>query len=321
MFFEKLTKIDLNLLLTLHLLLEEKSVTRAAQRLCLSQSAVSKNLAKLREQFNDPLFSRTAYGLQPTAKARNLQEQLHTLLSHLESITEASNFNPQSSHYRFRLGLVESTYPLLLPHFMSYILNKAPNVMLDTHAWDTNTLKKLQSGEMDIGITGKDLDPKYANITMHTPEDICSKEIYRDSQMCLVRRDHPVLKQEWTLDTYLQQRHVQVRCDGKDQWLLDYKLADRGLERSIGIIVPDFNSAASLCTHTDLVFTAPSHFIKLIAQQLNLVVLPLPTELPQMAYTLFWHQQKENDAANCWLRNTIINHCKDLSVSTIADEH
>lgn len=321
MFFEKLAKIDLNLLLTLHLLLEEKSVTRAAQRLCLSQSAVSKNLAKLREQFNDPLFSRTSYGLQPTAKARNLQEQLHTLLSHLESITEASNFDPKSSHYRFRLGLVESTYPLLLPHFMSYILNKAPNVMLDTHAWDTNTLKKLQSGEMDIGITGKDLDPKYANITMYTPEDICSKEIYRDSQMCLVRRNHPVLKQEWTLDTYLQQRHVQVRCDGKDQWLLDYKLADRGLERSIGIIVPDFNSAASLCTHTDLVFTAPSHFIKLIAKQLNLVVLPLPTDLPQMTYTLFWHQQKENDAANCWLRNTIINHCKDLSISTIADEH
>ncbi|OCH12047.1 MULTISPECIES: LysR family transcriptional regulator [unclassified Aliivibrio] len=319
MFFEKLAKIDLNLLLTLHLLLEEKSVTRASQRLCLSQSAVSKNLAKLRDQFNDPLFTRTAYGLQPTAKARNLQAQLHTLLSHLETITEASSFEPRHSHYRFRLGLVESTYPLLLPHFMSYILNKAPNVMLDTHPWDMTTLKKLQSGEMDIGITGKDLDPKYANITMQMPADIRGKEIYRDSQMCLVRPNHPVLTQEWTLDTYLQQRHVQVRCDGKDQWLLDYKLADRGLERSIGIIVPDFNSAASLCTHTDLIFTAPSHFIKLIAKQLNLVVLPLPTELPQMAYTLFWHQQKENDAANCWLRNTIINRCKDLSASTIAD--
>lgn len=319
MFFEKLSKVDLNLLLTLHLLLEEKSVTRAAQRLCLSQSAVSKNLAKLREQFNDPLFTRTAYGLQSTAKARNLQVQLQTLLSHLESITESATFDPQHSHYRFRAGLVESTYPLLLPHFMSYILNEAPNVMLDTHSWDAHTLKKLQSGEMDIGITGKDLDPKYANITMPTPTDIRSKEIYRDSQMCLVRKGHPALNQEWTLDTYLQQRHVQVRCDGKDQWLLDYKLADKGLERSIGIIVPDFNSAASLCTHTDLVFTAPSHFIKLIAKQLNLVVLPLPTELPQMAYTLFWHKQKDNDAANCWLRNIIISHCQDLSASTIAD--
>lgn len=319
MFFEKLAKIDLNLLLTLHLLLEEKSVTRASQRLCLSQSAVSKNLAKLREQFDDPLFTRTAYGLQPTAKARNLHGQLHVLLSHLESITEASEFDPQCSHYRFRVGLVESTYPLLLPRFMSYILNEAPNVMLDTHAWDKNTLKKLQSGEMDIGITGKDLDPKYANITMQMPSDVRGQEIYRDNQMCLVRPGHPVLDQEWNLDTYLEQRHVQVRCDGKDQWLLDYKLADRGLERSISIIVPDFNSAASLCTHTDLVFTAPSHFIKLIAKQLNLVVLPLPTELPQMAYTLFWHQQKDNDAANCWLRNTIINHCQDLSASTIAD--
>lgn len=319
MFFEKLTKIDLNLLLTLHLLLEEKSVTRAAQRLCLSQSAVSKNLAKLRSQFDDPLFTRSAYGLQPTVKAINLQGRLHTLLSHLETITEEAEFDPQRSHYRFRVGLVESTYPLLLPHFMSYILNKAPNVMLDTHAWDTETIKKLQSGEMDIGITGKDLDPKYANITMQTPADIRGQEIYRDSQMCLVRPNHPVLVQEWTLNTYLQQRHVQVRCDGKDQWLLDYKLAEKGLERSIGIIVPDFNSAASLCTHTDLVFTAPSHFIKLIAKQLNLIVLPLPTELPQMAYTLFWHQQKENDAANCWLRNTIISHCQDLSASTIAD--
>lgn len=319
MFFEKLTKIDLNLLLTLHLLLEEKSVTRAAQRLCLSQSAVSKNLAKLRSQFDDPLFTRSAYGLQPTVKAISLQGRLHTLLSHLETITEEAEFDPQRSHYRFRVGLVESTYPLLLPHFMSYILNKAPNVMLDTHAWDTETIKKLQSGEMDIGITGKDLDPKYANITMQTPADIRGQEIYRDSQMCLVRPNHPVLVQEWTLNTYLQQRHVQVRCDGKDQWLLDYKLAEKGLERSIGIIVPDFNSAASLCTHTDLVFTAPSHFIKLIAKQLNLIVLPLPTELPQMAYTLFWHQQKENDAANCWLRNTIISHCQDLSASTIAD--
>ena len=320
MFFEKLTKIDLNLLLTLHLLLEEKSVTRAAQRLCLSQSAVSKNLAKLRSQFDDPLFTRSAYGLQPTVKAISLQGRLHTLLSHLETITEEAEFDPQRSHYRFRVGLVESTYPLLLPHFMSYILNKAPNVMLDTHAWDTETIKKLQSGEMDIGITGKDLDPKYANITMQTPSDIRGQEIYRDSQMCLVRPNHPVLVQEWTLNTYLQQRHVQVRCDGKDQWLLDYKLAEKGLERSIGIIVPDFNSAASLCTHTDLVFTAPSHFIKLIAKQLNLIVLPLPTELPQMAYTLFWHQQKENDAANCWLRNTIISHCQDLSASTIADD-
>lgn len=319
MFFEKLSKVDLNLLLTLHLLLEEKSVTRAAQRLCLSQSAVSKNLAKLREQFNDPLFTRTAYGLQPTAKARSLQVQLQTLLSHLESITESATFDPQHSHYRFRAGLVESTYPLLLPHFMSYILSEAPNVMLDTHAWDTHTLKKLQSGEMDIGITGKDLDPKYANITMQTPADIRGKEIYRDSQMCLVRQDHPVLSQEWTLETYLQQRHVQVRCDGKDQWLLDYKLADKGLERSIAIIVPDFNSAASLCTHTDLVFTAPSHFIKLVAKQLNLVAISLPTELPQMAYTLFWHKHKDNDAANCWLRNIIISHCQDLSASTIAD--
>lgn len=96
-----------------------------------------------------------------------------------------------------------------------------------------------------------------------------------------------------------------LRCDGNDRWLLDYRLADMGYERDIAITVPDFNSAASLCTYTDFVFTAPSHFTHLVAQQMGLVVLPLPLEFPPMAYTLFWHRDRENDPALNWLRQII----------------
>ena len=123
--------------------------------------------------------------------------------------------------------------------------------------------------------------------------------------MCIVRKDHPTLRGNWNLEAYLTLRHVQVRCDGNDRWLLDYRLADIGRERDIAVTVPDFNSAASLCSYTDFVFTAPSHFVKLAAKQHDMALLPLPLEFPPMAYTLFWHRDRENDPALTWLRTMI----------------
>ncbi|MCW8334807.1 LysR family transcriptional regulator [Vibrio sp. SCSIO 43135] len=302
---EKLARIDLNLLVCLNVLIEELSVTRTAHRLCLSQSAVSKSLAKLREQFDDPLFIRTSHGLKATPKSLFLKPKLEVLVNQLELITQPEEFSPSSSEYRFHIAAVESVYPLILPHFLPAIFQHGPNLNISTHPWTDQTFKRLQLGELDLGITGRDIDINDAKLTMLPPDDICEQEIYRDTQMCVVRKDHPVLSGNWTLDTYLSMRHVQVRCDGNDRWLLDYRLADIGVERDIAITVPDFNSAASLCTYTDFVFTAPSHFTHLVAKQMDLVVLPLPMEFPPMAYTLFWHLDRENDPALTWLRNII----------------
>jgi len=302
---EKLSRIDLNLLVCLQVLLEELSVTRTAHRLCLSQSAVSKSLAKLREQFEDPLFTRNAHGLRPTPKALFLKPKLEVLINQLELLTQPETFTPIESEHRFHIAAVESVYPLILPHFLPAIFQEAPKVNISTHAWSEQTFKQLQLGELDLGLTGKDIDINDAKLTMLPPEDICEQEIYRDAQMCVLRKDHPALEHNWNLTTYLDQRHVQVRCDGNDRWLLDYKLADIGKQRDIAISVPDFNSAASLCTYTDFVFTAPSHFTYLVAKQLDLVVLPLPLDFPPMAYTLFWHRDRENDPALAWLRNII----------------
>ncbi|MDN3699689.1 LysR family transcriptional regulator [Vibrio cortegadensis] len=301
----KLARIDLNLLVCLNVLIEELSVTRSAHRLCLSQSAVSKSLAKLREQFDDPLFIRHAHGLRPTPKSLFLKPKLDILINQLELITQPESFEPATSEYRFHIAAVESVYPLILPHFLPAIFKQAPNINISTHSWAEDTFSKLQIGELDFGITGKDIDINDAKLTMLPPSNICEQEIYRDEQKCIVRRDHPILQQPWNMANYLSLRHVQVRCDGNDRWLLDYRLADIGKERDIAITVPDFNSAASLCTYTDFIFTAPSHFNDWIAKQMDLVVLPLPMEFPPMAYTLFWHRDRENDPALNWLRNII----------------
>ncbi|CAK4070187.1 MULTISPECIES: LysR family transcriptional regulator [Vibrio] len=312
MSLEKLVRLDLNLLICLKVLIEELNVTRAAHRLCLSQSAVSKSLAKLRTQFDDPLFVRNAHGLTPTPKALFLKPKLESLIHQLEQITQPEEFAPETSSYRFQIAAVESVYPLILPHFLPAIFSQAPGVTISTHAWSDTTFKMLQRGELDLGITGKDIDINDAKLTMYPPNDICEAEIYRDSQMCLMRNDHPVLQQPWNLDSYLAHRHVQVRCDGNERWLLDYRLADIGKERDIAIMVPDFNSAASLCSYTDFIFTAPSHFVKLASEQLNLTVRPLPMEFPPMAYTLFWHRDRENDLALTWLRQIIKEKTESL---------
>lgn len=309
---EKLARIDLNLLVCLRVLIEELNVTRTAHRLCLSQSAVSKNLAKLRNQFDDALFIRHAHGLKPTPKALFLKPKLEILINQLEQLTQPEVFMPSCSDYRYQIAAVESVYPLILPHFLPEIFKQAPNVTISTHAWADDTFRRIQRGEIDLGITGKDIDINDAKLTMLPPSDICEHEIYRDRQMCLVRNNHPATNEPWTLSNYLAQRHVQVRCDGNERWLLDYRLADMGRERDIGITVPDFNSAASLCSYTDFVFTAPSHFVELASKQLNLTMLPLPMEFPPMAYTLFWHRDRENDPALSWIRQIISDKTIDL---------
>ncbi|SEG72516.1 LysR family transcriptional regulator [Vibrio hangzhouensis] len=302
---EKLSRIDLNLLLCFSVLLEECNVTRAANRLCLSQSAVSKSLSKLRSLFDDPLFTRHAHGLSPTPRALQLKPKLDALMTHMQSITAPPEFSPTTSEYRFHIAAVESVYPLIMPHFLPAIFSQGPNLSISTHAWNEMTFERMQKGELDLGITGKDIDIRDAMRTMYPPSDIQELEVYRDNQMCLVRANHPILTQPWNLDTYLSLRHVQVRCDGSDRWLLDYKLSDMGRERDIAITVPDFNNAAALCSYTDFVFTAPKHFVHLVAEQMGLTVLPLPLEFPPMAYTLFWHKDRNRDPALNWLIDII----------------
>jgi len=309
---ESLSRIDLNLLVCLKVLFEELNVTRTAQRLCVSQSAVSKSLAKLRNQFDDPLFIRTSHGLRATSRALNLRPKLDLLIHQLELISQPNIFSPQTSSLKFNIALVESAYPLILPHFLPSLFSTAPSVSISSHTWTDETFKKLRKGELDIGITGRDIDTSCSDLTLPTPDYISEQEIYRDTQMCVIRKDHPILNEEWDLTHYLNLRHIQVRCDGSDRWLLDHKLAQRGKERDIAITVPDFNSASSLCTYSDFIFTAPSYFTKLVAQQHNLTLLPLPIEFPPMAYTLFWSSDRENDPALSWLINLITTRTQRL---------
>lgn len=310
MSLENLARVDLNLLVFLHVLLQERSVTKASEKLNLSQSAVSKSLARLRDQFDDKLFIRSSHGLVPTAQALIIKEALEPLLSNIELLLLAKTFNPALSERQFVLALTESVYPLLLPYFINALLTQAPKVTLDALPFDKTALSKLQNRDIDFAITGKDIKEKDAALTMLLPKGVIHQELFRDDLCCLVRADSPLLKRDWQLKTYIEARHLQVQS-GDDKWLLDYKLADKGLERDIAMTVPDFNCAANACRVTDLILTAPTRFSEHIAALYNLIILPLPFDMPALSYNLFWHEHMEKDLAHKWLRELIINQCAD----------
>lgn len=307
----QLTKCDLNLLICLYVLLEEKNVSKAAQRLHLTQSAVSKNLARLREWFDDPLFFRLSKGLSPTQKAKALRPIVSQILELSTELSTPTTFDPSSTPRHFKLALIESIYPLLVPKFLGEVFSFGSHLTIDTLPWDNNCFEKLSSGEVDFGITGKELNDDDIARIAKIPQDVEAFELYRESQCCLVRKGHPALEKEWNIEAYLEAQHMQVRCgvDDRNRWLLDFKLAEKGVSRVISTTVDDFNNAASLATCTDLVLTAPKQFAEHISEQLSLTKLPLPVELPEMAYTLFWSRNHESDASHKWLRELIISRC------------
>ncbi|MCL1090612.1 LysR family transcriptional regulator [Shewanella profunda] len=306
---DNLARIDLNLLVILKVLLEEQSVTRAASRLHISQSALSKSLNRLRETLDDPLFQRTAHGLKPTAHALNLGQKLPNILQDLYQLTQPPTFNPASSNRQFSFAMVESAYETLIPYFIGPLLNTAPNIKLDSYVWTEKSMHDLQQGQIDFGISGRDLHPLSEPQIDRLPEGIACQTLFTDQQVCLVREDHPLMaalmSAQWDLSLYLDMAHAQVRCEGSDWWALDYFLADLGHRRKISTTVPDFYGAASVCAHSDLIFTLPSSFARHACQLYPLKQLPLPFEFMPMAYVLLWHQRNDEDQGHKWIRETI----------------
>jgi DNA-binding transcriptional LysR family regulator len=306
-----LTRIDLNLLVILQVLLEENSVTRSASRLNVSPSALSKSLTRLRNSLEDPLFTRTAHGLKPTAHALQLKEKLPQLLQSLHQLTLAPSFDPINSDRHFSISMVESAYATLLPYYIGPLLKQAPNVRLNAFGWMKNSMQDLQKGTVDFGITGRDLTEGNSLQLDNLPDGIKCTTLFKDQQICLVHEHHPILKRveqgNWNLESYLEQQHVQVRCEGNEWWALDFYLAAQNKQRNIMSTLPDFYGAASVCAYSDLIFTLPSSFVPHAQKLYPLKQIPLPFDFFPMAYVLLWHERNSDEPGHKWIREMICN--------------
>jgi len=308
---DKLMRIDLNLLVILQVLLEEESVTRAATRLHLSQSALSKSLTRLRLSLQDPLFTRTAHGLKPTAHALLLQQKLPGLLQNLHQLTQAPNFEPKNSDRHFSISMLESAYATLLPCFIGPLLQQAKKLHIDVLNWNKGSMQALQQGKMDFGITALDFNDTQTLETKKLLNGIEHAVLFNDHQTCLVHDTHPILETvesgKWNLDSYLAQNHIQIVCEGNKWWALDRFLEKQGKRRNIMTTLPDFYGGASLCAHSDLIFTLPSSFAAHAQKLYSLKEIPLPFNFSEMAYVLIWHQRNSDEPGHQWVREIICN--------------
>lgn len=298
-------RLDLNLLPLLEVLLEEQSVTAAAQRLHLSQSAVSKQLTRLREAFDDPLFERTAYGLKPTPKALSLAPDLRQCLQQLDQFTRPTTFEPRLSQRQFRMALIETTYSLSFPFFMPTLLQQAPKISIKTQTWTADTLDKLRNCDIDLAIGCREWDERSPIQVRHLPSELNHIELVQDHSLCFVREGHPALEQVWNLEAFLKYRHLQVAFGGIEHWLLDDVLQMEGYKRDIAVNMTDFPSALALCEHSDLILCAPAKYALPMIKNHALVTLPQVVKLVPGSYLLMWHKHFELDPSHKWLRELI----------------
>ncbi|MDA0142863.1 MAG: LysR substrate-binding domain-containing protein [Vibrio toranzoniae] len=307
---KSLLKCDMNLLLCLHVLIEERSVSKTAERLFLSQSAVSKQLTKLRSLFDDPLFERESKGLFPTPKATSLAPKIHQILLQVEQLTVPDIFEPKYSERTFNIDLVETAYTAIYPKFMPNALAEAPNITVNSTTWSSETFKRLLKREVDFGIGIFEHDERASTHIQNIPFELNYVELLQDYSVCLMRNDHPVLQEEWNLQAFLKHRHIQLVTGGVGDWLLLEVLQAKQLQINKAANVSDITSAVKLCKQSDLLMCYPYNSVRDYIESGELVMKPIPIELVPGGLFLLWHRYFDSEPSHKWLRELIVDQTR-----------
>ncbi|HWA49529.1 MAG TPA: LysR family transcriptional regulator [Dongiaceae bacterium] len=296
---------DLNLLIALDAVLAEGSVARAAQRLRLSPSAMSRTLARLRDATGDPLLVRAGRGLVPTPRALELRARAGQVVQEAEAIlrpAEALDLKRLGRTFTLRVsdGFVENFGPALLTR----IGKEAPGLRLRFVPKPDKDSGPLRDGtvDLDTGVIGPATGP-----------EVRAQALFRDRFIGVVRRNHPLSRGRVTPDRYAAGRHILVSRRGLDRGPIDEALAPLHLSREIVSIVGGFAAALALARSTDLIASVPArHTGNLRA---GMYSFRLPVSLPEITVSLLWHPRLDGDAAHRWLRGCV----RDICARQLAD--
>lgn len=301
---DELRRIDLNLLLTLHALLTEKHVTRAAVRLHRSQPAVSHALAQLRSLFDDPLLMRKGGKMALTVRAQTLLPSLERALSELNDLVGAPEFDPLTARRTFRVAMSDYAARIVLPLLVSFLRRAAPGFDIAiSQASREMMLTQLEDGELDLAL----------GIFPDARGEIQREELFPEQFICLADREYLPNGRDLTLEEWLEKPHVMLglKPDSVDE--IEKALAAKGLKRHICIALPHWSAAVRLLPGTDLVLTVASRSVSPERYHESLCRFSPPIELPGFSYVQAWHVRKDRDPAHQWLRNAVRNSCERFS--------
>ena len=293
-----LSRIDLNLLVVLEAIVTEGGVSRAAQRLNLTQPAVSHALARLRELFDDPLFVREGRNLAPTSLTKGLIEPLRQSLQALGTLIEkGESFDPAKSETSFTVSMRDPMEVLILPRLMKRLVREAPEI-------DLRTVQMRRRG-VENGLADGTLDAAF-DVALPLSERIHRQRISADRFVVAARKGHPRVRPGFTLATYLAEKHVMVTSRRRGPGAEDIELGQHGQRRHVALRCRNYLAAIQVVAGSDLVLTMTARYASLLGAASGVRVLAMPLKMPTLDLFLYWHDRVHNDPANRWLRLQLV---------------
>lgn len=294
-------KIDLHLLRCLDILLAEKSVTRAAARMDMSQPGMSNALGRLREVFGDPLLVRTPKGMEPTERALDIRIAIRDALDKIEgAVSGQSDFNPATARLSVTISTTDYASFVLLPDLLRKLEDKAPGLTITVRPPDPSRIREWLeegAGELVIGFVPD------------APESLKSSVIYREPLVCIARKGHPKIEGGLDMETFLAVRHVILGSAfaglSTMERILDETLEVEGHLREPGVRIPSALLSPHIVASTDMIATLPTRYADRLRKTFPLQVLDLPFETPELPVSLIWHERTHQNPAMVWLREAI----------------
>jgi len=287
---------DMKLLAVFDEIYKTRSVSRAGENLGLPQTSVSLALARLRRQFDDQLFVRTANGMVPTPRAALLIPQLRQALQLLQSATQQQvRFDPASSSRIFRIAMTDISHLEFLPAMMNKLAKTAPNTQIKVLRITAETGKLLESGDADLAIG-------------YMPEleaGFYQQKLFKDGFACVIRRDHPRVDRKLTENRFKSERHVVLIAPGTGNEIVEHELKRQGMQRKVALSLPTLPGVGNLLANTDLIATVPERVAQTLAKIAHVKILVPPYRFPDFSIKQHWHERYHQDPGNRWLRSTL----------------
>ncbi|HEX2530699.1 MAG TPA: LysR family transcriptional regulator [Burkholderiaceae bacterium] len=292
-----ISRVDLNLFIVFDAIYTEGSVTRASQKLHLTQPAISHALARLRQLFNDPLFERQGHTMVSTPLARNIIDPVRRALRGFEvTLNGLNRFDPATTRKQFTVALRDVLEATVLPPLASRVAEQAPLVDLAAIKVDRRELEsELAAGTLDAAI----------DVLLPLSGDILHRRIMVDKTVVVARKGHPGINGKLDLATYLAHDHILASSRRHGPGLEDFELSRLGVQRRIRLRCQHYFAACQVVSRTDLLLTMPERYAQIANRHFDNQILPFPSEMPPFDVYLYWHANVDNDPANRWLREQL----------------
>ena len=293
-----LNNFDFRLLAIIRELHRTRSVSQVAERLELTQSAISMSLAKLRRYFDDPLFVRTSQGMEPTPRAVQIIRILGQAENLLQTAFDQSVlFCPQTSDRVFRIQSTDTAQITLAPKLMCHLRETAPSIRIELQRIGPDTPKLLESGDLDLAIGF--MSPMGAGY--------CHQRLFNERFVCATRSVHPRIGETLSLEEFEAENHLSITTLGTGHGVVERILELKRVQRRVALEVPSFLGIAPLMEANDYLLILPEQLAQHLTASGTIKVFPLPFAMPSYPVMQHWHERYSQDASSRWLRNVMAN--------------